>query len=120
MSNITERNDEIENLSRRSLFKKGVIISAATAVATLSVHAEAEAEVEVDSDYDDGQLLYRRNDGGEANQDITQPISEGQTYGDMIIKASAMYQTSGHMSEMETTVGPNTIIPLIIILTHTN
>lgn len=112
------KNDEIENLSRRTMLKTGVALGAGAAIAAVANSATAAATndtcttVTVDPNYDDGQLLYRRNDGGDANADITQPISEGQTFGDMIIKASAMYQTSGHMSEMETTIGPKTIIPL--------
>ena len=69
-----------------------------------------DCEIPVDPSYDDGQLLYRRNDGGDATGDPLNPISEGQTFGDMIIKSSAMFQMHGHMSHMETTVGPKTII----------
>lgn len=73
--------------------------------------ADGACEIPIDPDYDGGQVLYRRNDGGEAaGTDGTDAISEGQTYGDMIIKSSAMYQMHGHMSHMETTVGPKTII----------
>ena len=72
---------------------------------------------EPDTSYDDGQLVYRRNDQGDASGNPNQPTNEGQDYHGMIIKASAMYQTGGHMSEMETTIGPKTIIAPHI---HTN
>ena len=69
-------------------------------------------EIPVDPNYDGGQLLYRRNDGGEnaGKNNPLDAINEGQTYGDMIIKSSAMYQTHGHMSHMETSVAGKTII----------
>ncbi|NOQ64723.1 MAG: hypothetical protein GQ582_09455, partial [Methyloprofundus sp.] len=78
------KHDEIENLNRRVMLKGGVALSAGVAIAAVTgSHAVADSAtttsdscttVEVDPDYDDGQLLYRRNDGGEANGDSTQPI----------------------------------------------
>lgn len=75
-------------------------------------NSTTDCEIPIDPSYDGGRLLYRRHDGGDSagTGDPRDAISEGQTYGDMIIKSSAMYQTHGHMSHMETSVGPKTII----------
>jgi len=72
--------------------------------------ATSDCELDSDPDYDGGQLLYRRNDGGDSSGSTSDPISEGQKFGDMIIKSSAMYQTHGHVSHMETSVTAKTII----------
>lgn len=109
-----------EGLSRRQLLRGGLLVGGAALVAGGCSESEAAENgdgskgceaLPVDPDYDGGQRLYRRNDGGDAmGGGVTSAISEGQTYGDMIIKSSAMYQMRGAVSHMETTVGPKTII----------
>lgn len=78
---IINKNDEIENLNRRTMLKGSAVLGAGVAIAAVTGRSEADSETEtsdacttvaVDPNYDDGQLLYRRNDGGEANDDITQ------------------------------------------------
>lgn len=85
---------------------------AAEATGATDTTQGGSCEIAVDPNYDGGQVLYRRNDGGKSagTSDPRNAVSEGQTYGDMIIKSSAMYQTHGHVSHMETSVGPKTII----------
>ncbi len=110
-------------MNRRQVLQGGLTLGGAALL--LSACDESEAvedsststsdegcEIPADPEYDGGQLLYRRNDGGDSagTGDERDAVSEGQTFGDMIIKSSAMYQTHGHMSHMETSVGPKTII----------